>query len=168
RGGSVLGRRVHGEEEERGGAGIADVVVRPGGDRDQRAAARAVLSPVDPHQSLPLDHVDDLIAAVLLGGARIDAGRDRHHRALRSRCLLEHAEELAPVGQDRLDLCPVLGRHRISTPFCHSTSPSHTSWPATKTARPCCRPCRTWVRYCQTAPTAASAVKSVPSYLARS
>src|SRR5262245_31099504 len=56
----VLRRGVHGEEEERDGSHVADVVRRPRGDRDQAPGAGHASLRADPHLGLALDHVDDL------------------------------------------------------------------------------------------------------------
>src|SRR5207245_9008080 len=47
----------------------------------------------------PPDPVDDLIAFVLLLGAGVDSGRDRHHTGLAPLGPLQHAEETSTVSE---------------------------------------------------------------------
>src|SRR5262249_56692406 len=101
---SVRGRRVDGEEEERLRAGAPHVVPGAGGDRDQGPGRRFVLTIADPHAGLALEHVENLVAGVLLFGARVGPGRDRHDGALAARRLLEHPEKLALVLGNRYHL----------------------------------------------------------------
>src|SRR5262245_29854533 len=101
---SVGGGRVHGQEEERLASRVLDVVPGVGRDRDERARSRTVLTASHPNQRLALDHVDDLVARVLLLGPAVGPGRDRHDGALASRRLLEYTKELTLVGRYRDDL----------------------------------------------------------------
>src|SRR4029077_10502710 len=107
----------------------------------------------------------DLISRVLLGGPAIGAGRDRHHGALRAGRLLQHPEESAAVLVDGVELGVVPFAHGVRIPFCTRTTPSQTSCAPTNTARPCSRPTRSCMRYCQKPPARATSTNSVPSYV---
>src|SRR5580765_6827346 len=119
---------------------MADVVRCASGDRDERAGRGVVLARADAQNSLALDDVDDLITAVLFLGPTVGAGRDRHHRDLAARRLLQHAEERAAVWRQRRDLCVLASLHRPSTPFWTRTTPSQASWAPTNTASAGSRP----------------------------
>src|SRR5215470_6133016 len=101
---SVGGRRVDGEDEERLRAGALHAVPRARGNHDQGAGRRVVLTIADPHASVALEHVENLVAYVLLFGARVCPRRDRHDGGLAALRLLEDPEKLAPVAGNRHDL----------------------------------------------------------------
>jgi hypothetical protein len=86
-----------------------------------------MLAAVEPRHRLALDHVDDLVAVVFLGGPAARTRSDRHDRALRAAGLVEHAEELAAMSEDGGDVRAVLRPHWINTPFWYNTTPSHRS-----------------------------------------
>src|SRR5262249_14292258 len=144
----VLRRRVDGQKEERRRPRITYVMKRASGDRDDGSVTHLVFGAADAEQSLTLDDVHDLIAAMLLLRPAVGTGRDGHHDHLAVRRLLQHAEEGPTVRGQRRDLRVLVSFHRLSTPFWTRMTPSQRSWPATKTASAGSRPLRTYVRYC--------------------
>src|SRR5262245_28644300 len=85
------------QEEERRRAGVPGVVPDAGRDQDQRAWTRDESLRPYPQLGLALEHVDDLIAGVLLLGAGVLAGGHGHHRRLAGGRGLQDAEEVASI-----------------------------------------------------------------------
>src|SRR2546425_3498863 len=111
RAGLVRGRRVNGHEEERRAARVTHVVTGLGRNHHQASRPAAVLPGADPHDRLALDDIDDLVALVLLFRSGIGAGGDGHDGGLATLGLLQHAEELPPVGEHVHDVHPRSEEH---------------------------------------------------------
>src|SRR5262245_9335001 len=90
---SVGRRGVNGEEEERRGAGVLDVMSTARWDQHAGAHLGVMLLAADRHDRFAIDDVDDLIRVMDLLGARVPAGTDRHDGSLTPVRLLQDLEE---------------------------------------------------------------------------
>src|SRR5262249_23999606 len=100
-------------------------------DGDEATRRHIVLAIADPHASFALEHVENLVAGVLLFGARVGPGRDRHDGGLAALRLLEHPEKLALVTGNRHDLhhaSSIPSRARTRATRAVSWSPGRLPW----------------------------------------